>query len=79
MLVMFCVISGRIVFSRVLIMGDRREIGLYAILSPRFLLGLGIEFFFASFHMCGNVFVFIARLYNLVSYSIDLVPGCLRR
>jgi len=66
MLVMFWVISGRIVFSRVLIMGDRREIGLYDALSPRFLLGLGIGIIFASFQMCGNVFVFIARLYILV-------------
>ena len=62
MLVMFCVISGRIAFSRVLTMGDRREIGLYDVLSPRFLLGLEIGIIFASFHMCGNVFVFIARL-----------------
>lgn len=49
-------------FSSVLAMGERSEMGLYDVLSLRFLLGLGIGIILDSFQMAGMVFCVIARL-----------------
>ena len=47
---MFCVMYGRITFSRVFAITDRRDIGLYDIPMLMSLLGLGIGMMLASFH-----------------------------
>ena len=45
---MFCVLYGRITFSSVFAITDRRDIGLYDV--PMSLLGLGIGMMLANFH-----------------------------
>ena len=47
---MFCVIYGRITFSSVLVITDRRDIGLYDVSMLMSLLALGIGMMLASFH-----------------------------
>ena len=47
---MFCVMYGRITFSSVFAITDRRDIGLYDVPMLMSLLGLGIGMMFASFH-----------------------------
>ena len=46
----FCVMYGRITFSSVFAITDRRDIGLYDVPMLMFLLGLGIGMMLASFH-----------------------------
>ena len=47
---MFCVMYGRITFSSVFAITDRRDIGLYDVLMLMSLLGLGIGMMLVSFH-----------------------------
>ena len=47
---MFCVMYGRITFSSVFAITDRRDIGLYDVPVLMSLLGLGIGMMLASFH-----------------------------
>ena len=47
---MFCVMYGRITFSGVFAITDRRDIGLYDVPMLMSLLGLGIGMVLASFH-----------------------------
>ena len=47
---MFCIMYGRITFSSVLAITDRRDIGLYDVPMLMSLLGLGIGMMLASFH-----------------------------
>ena len=46
----FCVLYGRITFSSVFAITDRRDIGLYDVPMLMSLLGLGIGMMLASFH-----------------------------
>ena len=46
----FCVMYGRITFSSVFVITDRRDIGLYDVPMLMALLGLGIGMMLASFH-----------------------------
>ena len=59
---MLVVMCGRMIFSKVLAIGDRRAIGLYDVPSLGSLFGLGMGMIFASFQMCGIVLVFSALL-----------------
>ena len=47
---MFCVMYGRITFSSVFAITDRRDIGMYDVPMLMSLLGLGIGMMLASFH-----------------------------
>ena len=47
---MFCVIYGRITYSSVFAITDRRDIGLYDVPMFMSLLGLGIGMMLANFH-----------------------------
>ena len=47
---MFCVMYGRITFSGVFAITDRRDIGLYDVPMLMALLGLGIRVILPSFH-----------------------------
>ena len=47
---MFCVIYGRITFSSVFAVTDRRDIGLYTVPMLMSLLGLGTGMMLANFH-----------------------------
>ena len=47
---MFCVTYGRMSFSGVFVITDRRDIGLYDVPMLMYLLGLGIGMMLASFH-----------------------------
>ena len=46
----FCVMYGRITFSSVFAITDRRDIGLYGVPILMSLLGLGIGMMLANFH-----------------------------
>ena len=59
-------------------MGERREIGLYDVLSVRSLCGLGIGMILASFHIRGIVFVLIAKLKMSVRYLMVCVLRCFK-
>ena len=62
------VMYGRIVFSSVFAVTERSEMGLYEV--PKFmsLFGFGIGMMFASFHTCGMMLLFSAKLYMWVRY-----------
>jgi len=75
---MFSVMYGCIIFSSVLAMGDRREIGLYDGPSVLSLCGLGIGIVLALFHMCGMLFVFSTMLNRCVRCLIAVGPKCFR-
>ena len=53
---MLCVIMGSMIFSSVLVSGERSAIGLYDVLDWGSLLGFGIGMILASFHVCGIMF-----------------------
>ena len=63
---MWFVISGRIIFSRVLAIGESNEMGRNDGPNCGFLFGLGIGMIFAVFQIWGMVLVLIERLYILV-------------
>ena len=75
---LFVSMSGNIIFSSVLAMGESSDMGLYDVPSLWFLLGLAMGIILASFQVCGISFLFIARLYSLVMYVIAIGPRCLR-
>ena len=75
---MFCVIYGRITFSRVFTITDRRDIGLYDVPMLMSLLGLGTGMMLANFHTCGILLSLIAALYMFVRYFSPSLPMCLR-
>ena len=75
---MFLVMCGRSVFSRVLAIGERREMGRKEALSLDGLLAFCLGSMWASFQMCGMVFVLSARLKMCVRYCVAIGPRCLR-
>ena len=50
---MLCKKYGRMIFSRVLAIGDRSDMGLYEVPMEGSLFGFGIGIIFASFQICG--------------------------
>jgi len=66
------------IFSRVLAIGERREIGLYDGPEPGSLLGLRIGTILASFQMWGIVLVLRAFASNDLRYSVAIGPRCCR-
>ena len=74
---MFCVIYGRITFSSVFAITDRRDIGLYDVPMLMSLLGLGTGMMLANFHTCG-ILLLSAALYMFVRYFSPSLPMCLR-
>ena len=78
MLGVFLVMNGRSVFSRVLAIGERREMGRKEALSLGGLLAFCLGSMCASFQMCGMVFVLSARLNKCVMYWMAIGPRCLR-
>ena len=73
---MFCVMYGRITFSSVFAITDRRDIGLYDVPMLMSLLGLGIGMMLANFHTCGILLSFSAALYMFVRYFSPSLPMC---
>ena len=63
---MLFVISGRIIFSRILAIGESSEIGRKEEPICLSLLGLGIGIILAVFQICGMVLVLRAMLYICV-------------
>ena len=63
---MLFVISGRIIFSRILAIGESSDIGRKEEPICLSLLGLGIGMIFDVFHICGMVLVLSAMLYICV-------------
>ena len=59
---MLFVIDGRMIFSNVLTIGDKREIGLYEDPSFAFFPGFNIGTILEVFQICGMMFSFMARL-----------------
>ena len=57
---------GRIIFSSVLAIGERRAMGLYEVPIALSLFGFGMGMIFACFQMFGIVLVLSAMLYNWV-------------
>ena len=74
---MFCVIYGRITFSSVFAITDRRDIGLYYVPMLMSLLGLGTGMMLANFHACGILLFLSAALYMFVRYFSPSLPMCL--
>jgi len=75
---MFCVMWGKTIFSRILAIGERSEIGLYEEPIPGSLLGLRIGTILASFQMCGMVLLLSALVRSCLRYSMAIGPRCLR-
>ena len=75
---MFCVIYGRITFSTVFEITDRRDIGLYDVPMLMSLLGLGTGLILANFHTCGILLSLSAALYMFIWYFSTSLPMCLR-
>ena len=75
---MFCVMEGRITFSSVFAITDRRDIGLYDVPMFMSLLGLGIGMMLANFHTWGILLSLSAALYMFVRYFSPSLPMCLR-
>ena len=50
---MLCVIYGRITFSSVFVITDRRDIGMYGVSMLMSLFALGTGIMLANFHTCG--------------------------
>ena len=74
---MFCVICGRITFSSVFKITDRRDIGLYYVPMFMSLLGLGTGMLLVNFHICG-ILLLNPVLYMFVRYFSPSLPMCLR-
>ena len=75
---MFCVMYGRITFSSVFAITDRRDIILYDVPMLISLLGLGIGMMLASFHTRGILLSLSAALCMFVRYFSPFLPMCLR-
>ena len=75
---MFCVIYGRITFSSVFVIKDRRDIGLYDVPMLMSLFCLGTVMMLANFHTCGILLSLSAALYMYVSYFSPSLSMCLR-
>lgn len=75
---MLFVTYGSMTFSRVLAIGDRRDIGLYEVPMEASLFGFGIGMILASFHICGMVLVLRERFKSEVRYVMASGPRCLR-
>ena len=75
---MFCVMYGRMIFSNVFAIGERSDMGLYAVEVFLSLFCLCIGMIFAVFHRCGMSFLFIAFMYMFVRYVIASGPRCFR-
>ena len=75
---MFCVIYGRITFSSVFAITDRKDIGLYDVPMLMSLLGLATGMMLANFHTCGILLSLSAALYMFVRYFSPSLPMCLR-
>src|SRR5271165_2399421 len=71
---MFCVMSGSMIFSRILTIGDSKEIGLYEVPSSGFLFGFKIGTIFASFQISGITLVLRDFSTMLRKYSSALGP-----
>ena len=69
---MLFVMYGRRLFSRILTMTDRSEIGLYEVPMFMFLLSFGMGIMFANFHIWGMM------LYMLLIYVSPRGPMCFR-
>ena len=74
---MFCVIYGRITFSSVFAITDRRDIGLYNVPMLMFLLGLGTGMMLANFHTCSILLSLSSAVYMFVRYFSPSLPMCL--
>ena len=59
---MLCMKCGSMIFSSVLAIGERRDMGLYEVPMDGSFFGLGIGIILASFQIWGIWFEFIARL-----------------
>ena len=59
---MFCVIYGRIIFSSVFAITDRRDIGLYDVPMLMSLLGFKTGVMLANFHTCGILLLLLFAL-----------------
>ena len=55
--VMFSVMEGRMLFSSVFAINERRDMGVYEVPLSMSLLGFGIGTMLANFHMCGIMLV----------------------
>ena len=75
---MFSVMWGSMIFSKVLAIGDRRDIGLYEVPSSGFLFGFRIGTIFASFHISGIELELRDSLNILQRYSMAMGPRCFR-
>ena len=75
---MLCVLYGRITFSIVFAITDRRDMGLYDVTMLMSLLGLGIGMMLANFHTGGILLSLSAALYMFVRYFSPSLPMCLR-
>ena len=75
---MFCVIYGRITFSIVLAITDRRDIGLYDVHMLMYLLGLGTGMMLTNLHACGILLSLSAALYMFVRYFSPRLQTCFR-
>ena len=65
-------------FSSDFAITERRDMGLYEVPIFVSLLALGMGIMFASFHMCGIMFLLRDMLNMLVRYASPRVPMCLR-
>ena len=69
---MFCVIYGRITFSSVFAITDRRDIGLHDVPMLMPLLGLGTGMMLANFHTCSIHLVVVVGVVRISVWSISV-------
>ena len=62
---MFSVMYGRRLFSSVLAIIERCDMGLYEVLLSMPLLGFGMGTMLANFHMCGIMLVIVKSRFKL--------------
>ena len=74
----FAFMEGRMLFSSVFAITERRDMGLYKVPLPMSLLGFGIGTILANFHMCGIMLVLRAVFNILVSNASPREPMCFR-
>ena len=70
---MFCVMYGRITFSSVFAITDRRDIGLYDVPMLMYLLGLGIGMILASFHTLSGPVELLFLLFLIAAWTCSVV------